>query len=153
MITHKSPKIAALIVDCGGHPEFEAHYLGYFKCFNAQLYYEAHDVLEELWLGDKHGPQGNFFKGLIQVAGGFVHLKLQREFPKHRVHGQRLPPAARLFGLALKNFQPYPAHHRALNLETVRRLCHDYIGRLESLDYKINPWSPDRAPEIYLDPS
>ena len=29
-------------------------YQGYFRCFNAGDYYEAHDVLEHLWLKD--GP-------------------------------------------------------------------------------------------------
>ena len=27
-------------------------YQGYFRCFNEGQYYEAHDVLEHLWLGN-----------------------------------------------------------------------------------------------------
>jgi Domain of unknown function (DUF309) len=150
VITHKSPKIAALIADCQGHPRHDPHYVGYFKCFNAQLYYEAHDVLEELWLGDKYGMRGNFFKGLIQVAGGFVHLKLQHEFPTHRVHGQRLHPAARLFQLALANLAPYVSPQDDLNLDAVRRLCDDFISQLQLHHYQQNPWSPTQPPKIYL---
>ena len=43
---------------------------GYFECFNRQWFFEAHDVLEELWLaGGKSGPNYAFHKGLIQLAG------------------------------------------------------------------------------------
>ena len=70
-----------------------SNYLGYFELFNAQLFYEAHDVLEELWLPIRREPQGDFYKGLIQLAGAFVHLQKNR-----------LRPAAALFKLARTNF-------------------------------------------------
>jgi predicted metal-dependent hydrolase len=147
-VSHKSPKIAALIADCTGHPRFDAHYLGYFKCFNAALYYEAHDVLEELWLKDTRGPNGNFYKALIQFAGGFVHLKLNREFPKHRIHGARLNPAARLFRRAVENWAAYPGKHEGLNLDPLRELAREHEQRLAENDYRINPWQPDLAPML-----
>ena len=58
----KSQRIAGLVADLN-LPEKSGHdprYLGYFACFNDGLYYEAHDVLEDLWLHDKHGPDGAF---------------------------------------------------------------------------------------------
>ena len=60
-MSKKSAKIAALIESCRGRG-WDAHYLGYFECFNRGLFYEAHDVLEELWLQDRNGPNGNFYK-------------------------------------------------------------------------------------------
>jgi predicted metal-dependent hydrolase len=147
-VTHKSPKIAVLIADCAGHPQFDAHYLGYFKCFNAQAYYEAHDVLEELWLADKHGPNGSFYKGLIQCAGGFVHLKLNHEFPTHRIHGARLNPAARLFQLAVNNWAHYPDSHEGLDLNLWRKLALGQIQQLESQAFQVNPWNPEIAPKV-----
>ena len=48
-MSKKSAKIAALIESCRGR-KLDAHYLGYFECFNRGLFYESHDVLEELWL-------------------------------------------------------------------------------------------------------
>src|ERR1700678_1707292 len=80
-------------------------YLGYFDFFNRGLFYEAHDVLEQLWLKDRHGPNGSFYKGLIQLAGAFVHLQKNR-----------LRPAAALFKLADENFKKHPAQHEKLNL-------------------------------------
>ena len=86
----------------------DPHYTGYFDCFNRQLFYEAHDVLEHIWLKDKHGPNGAFYKGLIQLAGAFVHLQKNR-----------LRPAAALFKLALANLEKYPREHEQLDLNAV----------------------------------
>jgi len=38
-----------------GQPEVEKHpyYRAFFRCWNEQQYYEAHDVLEQLWLNTK----------------------------------------------------------------------------------------------------
>ena len=38
--------------------EHDPHLVGYLRCFNAQQFYEAHDVLEALWLKDRKGPDG-----------------------------------------------------------------------------------------------
>ncbi len=67
--------------------------------FNRQLFYEAHDVLEDLWLPDRHGPNGNFYKGLIQLAGAYVHLQKNR-----------LRPSAALFKLAQAKSGKISAH-------------------------------------------
>src|ERR1043166_10226591 len=98
-MSKKSAKIAALIDDCAGQ-KFDPHYLGYFKLFNQELFYEAHDVLEELWLANRAGPNYSFYKGLIQLAGAFVHLQKNR-----------LRPSAALFKLARTNLAKYPALH------------------------------------------
>jgi hypothetical protein len=51
-MTHKSGKVAAMVTRFAGQ-RLDARYLGYFACFNEQQYYEAHDVLEDLWLLDR----------------------------------------------------------------------------------------------------
>ena len=40
--------------------------------FNAQEYFEAHEVWEELWLVARE-PEKTFLQGLIQVAAAFHH--------------------------------------------------------------------------------
>src|SRR5258706_12623764 len=79
-VSHKSARIATMIESFRGR-EQDAHYLGYFDCFNRQLFYEAHDVLEDLWLPDRRGANGNYYKGLIQLAGGFVDLRKKEPGP------------------------------------------------------------------------
>lgn len=142
-MSHKSPKIAALIADLQGR-DLDAHYLGWFACFNRGQFYEAHDVLEELWLADRHGPNGNFYKGLIQLAGAFVHL--QKDCLKY----PRLRPAAALLKLAEENFRPYPATHERLDLGVIRALITDWRGRLISADFTTNPLTPDNSPCVTL---
>jgi hypothetical protein len=143
-LSHKSPKIAALIADLQGR-DLDAHYLGYFACFNRELFYEAHDVLEELWLADRHGPNGNFYKGLIQLAGAFVHL--QKDCPKY----PRLRPASALLKLAQANLLPYPATHERLDLILVRTLITDWLGRLERGEFQRNPLATNTPPRLELD--
>ncbi len=127
-------------------------YSGWFTCFNRGEYYEAHDVLEHLWLktvGDDYA----YYKGLIQLAGAFVHLRKQYERPTHHKDGRRLAPASRLFRLALNNLTPYlPLHHR-LDLVPVCELAESMMELLENGAYKVNPWSPDALPQIFPQPA
>src|SRR5215468_10563354 len=97
----------------------DAHYLGYFECFNQQLFYEAHDVLEELWLGQRGQENDLFYKGLIQLAGAFVHLQKNR-----------LQPAAALFRLAQNNLSKYPSPHEQLNVILVLELIQTWQTRI-----------------------
>lgn len=139
-MSKKSGKIAALIEDCRGQ-ERAAHYLGYFVCFHRQLFYEAHDVLEELWLEDRHGPDGDFYKGLIQLAGAFVHLQ------KHTLLRPRLKPSGALFRLAQKNLEKYPPLHHGLDLNQALQLIAHWLRKLEEGEYARNPldFSPPPA--------
>ncbi len=139
-MSKKSAKIAALIDGCRGE-SLDAHYLGYFACFNQALFYEAHDVLEELWLADRHGPNGDFHKGLIQLAGAFVHLQKNR-----------LRPSAALFKLARANLEKYPARHEHLDVSGTRSLIEDWLARLESVHFSLNPLASGIVPKL-LPPS
>ena len=130
-----------------GH--FNPFYLGYFECFNSRCYYEAHDVLEYLWLKDgRDAPDYAYYKGLIQLAGGFVHLRLQCLYPDHPKHGQRLRPARRLFLLAEANLIPFGPWHHGLDLEQVLTLCRQMGRRLEQSEFTENPWTPDSSPVL-----
>src|SRR5436305_11690 len=101
--------------------DFDAHYLGYFGCFNRRLYVESHDVLEELWLADRQGPNYSFYKGLIQFAGAFVHLQKNR-----------LRPSAALFKLAQANLQKYPPIHDHLDVAGMLRVIEQWLQPLEN---------------------
>jgi predicted metal-dependent hydrolase len=138
-MSKKSGAIAQIIEQFKGR-ELDAHYLGYFECFNRQLYFEAHDVLEELWLAQRSGPNYAFYKGLIQLAGAFVHLQKNR-----------LRPAAALFKLADANLEKYPAFHERLNVENVRRLIHEWLRQLMAGNFETNPLIPGNAPALGID--
>jgi predicted metal-dependent hydrolase len=137
-VSHKSARIAVMIESFRGQ-ELGAHYLGYFDCFNHQLFYEAHDVLEDLWLADKHGLNGNFYKGLIQLAGAFVHLQKNR-----------LRPADAVFKLAQANLEKYPAVHERLNVAAVLALIAGWRRQLERGEFEINPLTKINVPQLAL---
>lgn len=139
-MSHKSGKIAALIAHCQGQ-DLSPYFLGYFECFNREMFYEAHDVLEELWLSVRKGPDDGFYKGLIQFAGAFVHLQKDR-----------LRPAGKLFQLSRSYLSPYPSIHHRLDLTQVLGLITSWQGRLETSSFIVNPLEPGRAPRIALVP-
>lgn len=150
----KNERITAYVQQLGvaASSALDSHYLGYFTCFNAQEYYEAHDVLEHLWLRTKD-ENHLFFKGLIQVAGGFVHLQKQFLHPEHPKHGRRLNPAVRLFRLAIKNLQPYAPRYLQLDVAALIQLCEREIAEILAHDYGRNPWHPTQAPQLELLPA
>ena len=127
------------------HPFYRA----FFHCWNAQRYYEAHDVLEQLWLKTK-SRDADYFKGLIQAAGAFVHLQKRFEHPSHAKHGRRLPPAVRLFRLAEKNLSTFMPRHHGLDVTAFCQLLRRYGDQIVASDYQTNPWSPDTAPKLKL---
>jgi len=143
-VSKKSGPIAALIADLvpsrarEERPDLDPRYLGYFECFNCQRFYEAHDVLEDLWL-ETRGPLNLFYKGLIQAAGAFVHLRKSK-----------LNPAARLFRLALKNLHPYAPATEGLDVAEWIDRIQKWLLELEKSDYTANPYHPDQPPRLQL---
>jgi hypothetical protein len=132
----KSAKIEPLIGHLRGR-DLDARYLGYFECFNRGLFYEAHDVLEDLWLEERKGPDGPFYKGLIQLAGAFVHLQKGR-----------LRPAAALFDLARANLEGYPTLHHQLMRDTVLGEINFWRQLLAAGGFERNPLTEHRAPQL-----
>jgi predicted metal-dependent hydrolase len=124
------------------------YYAAYFQLWNAQKYYEAHDVIEQLWLVERNAELARFYQALIQAAGAFVHLQKNFQHPSHAKHSRRLPPATRLFELALENLEDLPNEFRALDLVRFRELLMRYRDEIVAADFRRNPWSPDTAPTL-----
>ncbi len=99
--------VADLLERCQGG-DLDSHYLAFFECFNRQLFFEAHEVLEELWLVRRGTGKDRFYKGLIQLAGAFVHVQKSR--PR---------PAASLLELARANLEPYSPACDRLEVEAL----------------------------------
>ncbi len=134
----KTERIAAMAAQFAAEG-VDARYAGYFALFNEQKFYEAHDILEDLWLPDRKGKNGNFYKGLIQLAGAFVHLQKDR-----------LRPSAALFKLAHANLGQFPAFHEQLDLAGVLVLIQNWLQLLEGSDFMVNPLKPGHQPQLGL---
>jgi len=135
----KSKRVAEMVAAHHGQ-KLNPHYLGYFECFNHQLYYEAHEVLEHLWLKDRHGPNGAFYKGLIQLAGAFVHVQKGRP-----------QPAASLLRLTLVNLEKYPAVHEHLSVENACKLARKWLEILEPARPDAHPFKGQHWPVLKLE--
>ena len=133
----------------GSRAGLDPRYEGYFACFNSQRYFEAHDMLEPLWLEVRNGNRA-FYKALIQLAAAFLHLQRQFHRPHHPKDGNRARPAVRLFLLAAGNLAPYRPLHLRLNVESVWRLTNSLAEQITHSDFS-NPWSPEDAPAIFLE--
>lgn len=149
----KSERIAELVQGLGvrDSDEIDSRIVGYFECFNSGRYYQAHDVLEDLWLRQgKNHPDYAFHKGLIQLAGGFVHLRLQYLYPDHPKHGRRLAPACRLLLLAVENLHPYPPRHLGVDVAAAIHLAEETTEGIGEVGAWTNPWSPSMLPSLKL---
>jgi predicted metal-dependent hydrolase len=104
----------------------DPHLTGFIECFNRQAYYEAHDVLEELWLKTT-GEQRDFYKGLIQTAA--VFLKLQQG---------KSDPASRLALRAASHLEKYPSLCERISVKSVLDWLQD-VGRGRNLVAEGNP--------------
>jgi len=135
--------------DVASGPALDPCYLAWFDRFNAGEYYEAHDVLERLWLQTSDGNHA-FFKGLIQVAGAFVHLRRNFERPEHVTDSGRLRPAARLLQTGRNYLSPYSPVHMRLDVAVVCKLCETLARGIEASGFTSNPWNPAHAPRIEL---
>jgi predicted metal-dependent hydrolase len=116
-----------------------AHYLAYFDLFNRGLFYEAHEVLEKIWLPQRKDDNGDFYKGLIQLAGAFVHLQKDR-----------LRPAAALFKLAQSNLNKYGQIYEGLRLGPIRLLITQHLEAISSSNYEQNPLQTFGSPQILM---
>jgi predicted metal-dependent hydrolase len=147
----KHEKIAARLaaLDSRDAGRWKAAYVEYFRLFNATEYYAAHDVLEHLWL-ETSGPLHSYYKALIQLAGGFVHLRLHHEQPHHHTHGRRLRPATRLLRRSAELLAGFPDHHEGISVADLRLLALTTATRLEENLFAENPWSPSVTPRLDL---
>ena len=119
--------------------DYDPHYLSYFECFNQQRFFEAHEVLEVLWLTQRDGPNGPFYKGLIQLAGAFVHWQKNRP-----------GPAAALFESTQVNLRKYPGTHEGLNVTSVLTAINEWLRQLMAAAPGACPPVPTRTPEVRL---
>ena len=137
--TDKIQNLAASWSDQSKLNGLDARYLGFFDLFNQQKYYESHDILEDLWLEQgKQGTNYAFYKGLIQLAGAFVHLQKGR-----------LRPAGALLRLSKSYLSQYPQFHESVQLEAVFLMMAQWETALIDAP-KVNPLNNLDSPSLEL---
>ena len=61
------------------HDDLSLRFGDGIKKFNAQEFYDCHDIFEDIWF-EVRGSSRRFFQGLIHLAVGFYHI-LERNNP------------------------------------------------------------------------
>ncbi len=92
--------------------------------FNNGLYFECHETLEEIWLED-HGPDREFYQGIIQVAAGY--FKWEQGV---------LIGAIKLWRSGLAKLSPYPPVHLGINLDSFVQGVRDNLKQIEMAHQK-----------------
>jgi predicted metal-dependent hydrolase len=78
-------------------------YVAYVRLFNAGHYFEAHEVLEDLWAVEV-APLREYYKGLIMIAVALCHWERGRP-----------APALRLWRLGIGRLEAYPRQYAGLD--------------------------------------
>lgn len=104
-----------------------AAYLAFFDCFNAGRYFEAHEVLEPLWLAVRGRAEARFYQGLIQLAGAFVHWQQGRP-----------GPARSLLCRSREQWEGYPGRYAGLDLTRLRGQVAEWLVAVEAQQFQ--PW-------------
>ncbi len=89
------------------------------ELFNRGEFFDAHEVLEDVWRAAP-AAEKKFLQGLIQVAVGLHH------------HSRGNMAGARsLLARAHRNLSAYPAHHGGIDLAGLRAQVERWVGALE----------------------
>jgi len=107
----------------------------FVRLFNSKHFFEAHEVLEGLWL-DSEGEAKEFYRGLVQCAVAFAHLQRGNLSGAKRLH-------ARSAGYLTR----YPSQYLGINTSRLMEEVDAFFANLGSesdLDWKKAPvilWS------------
>ena len=143
LMSDKKERMRAFAATFSDSGRWDPRYWGYFITFNQGRYFEAHDVLEDLWLECRKQRLDTFYKALIQLAGVFVHLQKQR-----------LRPARALMDLSQGYLHAHGTMVEGLSLGPVHALLDQWrvrIAGLEGLDFHQYPPPRLLMPEQGLD--
>jgi uncharacterized protein len=100
--------------------------------FNAGLFFECHELLEEVWRAT-NGPAKDFYHGIVQVAASFYH------YEKRNQHG-----AQTLLRKGLQRLAAYPDEYQSVRLGEFRANLHRWMERFASRE----PADPGEYPKL-----
>ncbi len=92
----------------------------FIRLFNNQAFFEAHEVLEDLWL-ETAGEQKRFYQGLIQCAVAFAHWK--RNNPKG---------ANQVGSRALEALKTFHSEMEGIQVEKLIQECESFLASPDS---------------------
>jgi hypothetical protein len=122
---------------------YDPRYLAGVLLFNAQDFFEAHEVWEDLWV-ESHGNERRFYQGLIQAAVGLCHFG-----------NGNLAGALKLYRSSRDYMEPCGSPFLGMNTSDFWRqmeACHAPLLQTATPDRAARP-DPALVPRIELDPA
>ncbi len=110
------------------------------RLFNERYFFEAHEVLEDVWHRD-HGPSRLFLQGLIQLCAGFHH------YQNSNARG-----AAELLQRGADKMRRYPDVYLGLDAKTLLAQVDVCRNRVERVRDGVEPQGELEFPTIALPP-
>lgn len=117
------------------HPE---EYREFFRLFNAHEFFDAHEVLEDLWAVEVE-PVRTYYKGLIMLAVAILHWQ----------RGNR-SGALRLYRDGRAYLEPYPGRYEDFDLDTFRKTMDALFAPLCDAPETARPPAKRAIPRIAL---
>lgn len=115
---------------------WEKRFFEGIELFNRKKFFEAHEEWEKLWMDTpKDGPLRDFYKGLIQAAAVYEHIR------RHNLRG-----AAGLLTSSIPLLEPHAP--RTLGLDVQALLADLERSRHEVLN--VQNYEPTRPPQLKL---
>lgn len=124
--------------------DYEPRYLAGVALFNAGEFFEAHEVLEDLW-NECSAHDRRFYQAVLQAGVALYH------FGNGNLRG-----AVKLYRSAKAYMDPYPTVHQGLDREAFWRQMADCFAEVHREDQDLlrrdlRP-DPEKIPTITLDP-
>jgi predicted metal-dependent hydrolase len=108
------------------------------RLFNERYFFEAHEILEDLWHRE-HGEARLFLQGLIQICAGFHHF--QNGNPRG---------AAELLQRGSDKMRKYPEQYMGLDAAGLLRDVDRCRGHIERMRDGVEPEGPIEFPTVPL---
>jgi uncharacterized protein len=120
-----------------------ANFASACRDFNAGRFFDAHEWIEEIWQFE-HGPVRELYKGLIQIAAGFVHIS------RANAAG-----ADRLLSTAIAHLAPYrPLGAMGWDVERIASDTEEGLRRVRDLSpARLAEFDLARRPLFEFDPA
>lgn len=116
---------------------YPEEYILFFEKFNHGEYYECHDLLESIWLGDR---ENRYLQGMLQLAVGIYHYEYGN------VKGARL-----MFQSALAYLQKYRPRYWGVDVDEVIVYLQRLMAFLPAEDQiTLESAKQNPVPRIYL---
>lgn len=107
--------------------------------FNAGLFFEQHETLEEAWI-EEHDPIRYLYQGILQIGVGFYHL-----LTKRNAYG-----AGRMWAKGVRLLETFPPVCSGVEVAALVAATHACMAELERVTPDLDAFDRRLIPQIHM---